>query len=79
MWTIFEHRNVQQRIGKLPEDVLKRYEKWKDIVEISGPSGLRLIRGSMTNRSAVNGRGIGLPGLEVNIGSFIGFRGKRYM
>lgn len=45
MWTIFEHRNVQRRIGKLPEDVLKRYEKWKDIVEISGPSGLRLIRG----------------------------------
>ncbi len=45
MWTIFEHRNVQRRIAKLPEDVLKRYEKWKDIVEISGPSGLRLIRG----------------------------------
>lgn len=26
-------------------DILKRYEKWKDIVSISGPSGLRLIRG----------------------------------
>ena len=45
MWRIFEHRNVQRRIRKIPEDILKRYEKWKDIVEFSGPSGLRLIRG----------------------------------
>ena len=45
MWRIFEHRNVQRHIGKLREDVLKRYEKCKDIVEISGPGGLRLIRG----------------------------------
>jgi toxin HigB-1 len=45
MWQIFEHRNVQRRIRKLPDDILKRYEKWKDIVQISGPKGLRLIRG----------------------------------
>ncbi len=29
----------------MPEEVLKRYEKWKDIVIISGPDGLRLIKG----------------------------------
>lgn len=45
MWQIFEHRNVQRRIRRLPDDILKRYEKWKDIVQISGPKGLRLIRG----------------------------------
>ena len=45
MWRIFEHRNIQRRVRKTPKDVLKRYEKWKDIVEISGPAGLRLIRG----------------------------------
>ena len=45
MWQIFEHRNIQRRVRKAPEDVLKRYEKWKDIVQISGPKGLRLIRG----------------------------------
>ena len=27
------------------KDILKRYEKWKDIAEISGPPGLRPIRG----------------------------------
>ncbi len=45
MWRIFEHRNIQRRVRKMPKDVLKRYEKWKDIVEMSGPVGLRLIRG----------------------------------
>ena len=45
MWQVFEHRNIQRRVRKLPKDILKRYEKWKDIVEVSGPQGLRLIRG----------------------------------
>ncbi len=45
MWRIFEHRDIQRRVRKTPKDILKRYEKWKDIVEISGPAGLRLIRG----------------------------------
>ena len=45
MWQLFEHRSLQRHIRKLPNDILKRYEKWKDIVEISGPAGLRMIRG----------------------------------
>ena len=45
MWQNFEHRNLQRHVRKLPNAILKRYEKWKDIVEISGPAGLRLIRG----------------------------------
>jgi mRNA-degrading endonuclease YafQ of YafQ-DinJ toxin-antitoxin module len=31
--------------GSVPLEVLKRYEKWKDIAHLSGPPGLRLIRG----------------------------------
>ncbi|HIG41928.1 MAG: type II toxin-antitoxin system mRNA interferase toxin, RelE/StbE family [bacterium] len=45
MWEVYEHRKIDKQLSKLPIDVLKRYEKWKDIVEISGPKGLRLIRG----------------------------------
>jgi addiction module RelE/StbE family toxin len=45
MWTIYEHRNVPKQVRSLPIDILKRYEKWKDIVSISGPQGLRLIKG----------------------------------
>ncbi len=45
MWEVYEHRRTVRQISKLPIEVLKRYEKWKDIVSISGPSGLRAIRG----------------------------------
>ena len=45
MWEIYEHRNAIKQLESLPADVLKRYEKWKDIVSISGPEGLRHIRG----------------------------------
>jgi addiction module RelE/StbE family toxin len=45
MWKIFEHRRVVKQLIALPQDVLKRYEKWKDIVAISGPDGLKQIKG----------------------------------
>jgi Txe/YoeB family toxin of Txe-Axe toxin-antitoxin module len=45
MWEIYEHRRVTGRVRSLPLEILKRYEKWKDIVRISGPSGLRQIKG----------------------------------
>lgn len=45
MWEVFEHRRVEKQLQRLPLNILKRYEKWKDIVEISGPAGLRLIVG----------------------------------
>ena len=45
MWEIYEHHSLVRKLGKLPPEILKRYEKWKDIVGISGPEGLRLIKG----------------------------------
>lgn len=45
MWGIYEHRRVVGRLPRLPLEVLKRYEKWKDIVMASGPQGLRSIKG----------------------------------
>lgn len=45
MWTVYEHRRVPKQLSRLPIDLLKRYEKWKDIVRLSGPAGLRLIKG----------------------------------
>ena len=45
MWEVYEHRRVEKQLKKLPIDILKRYEKWKDIVELSGTAGLRLIKG----------------------------------
>ncbi len=39
------YRRVSGRLRRLPAELLKRYEKWKDIVHISGPMGLRRIKG----------------------------------
>ncbi|HEY5624269.1 MAG TPA: type II toxin-antitoxin system mRNA interferase toxin, RelE/StbE family [Gammaproteobacteria bacterium] len=50
MWQVLEHHRVIRRIAKTPVDVLKRYEKWKDIVTISGPRGLRAIKGFRDER-----------------------------
>jgi addiction module RelE/StbE family toxin len=46
VWRIEEHRQVEKDLaGRTPLEILKRYEKWKDIAAISGPPGLRLIKG----------------------------------
>ena len=45
MWEIYEHRTATKQLDALPEEILKRYEIWKDIVQVSGPQGLREIRG----------------------------------
>lgn len=46
MWRIEEHRGVEKALsGAVPVEILKRYEKWKDIARLSGPAGLRAIRG----------------------------------
>lgn len=46
MWRIEEHRRVDKQLsGSVPLEILKRYEKWKDIAMLSGPAGLRAIKG----------------------------------
>ena len=62
MWEIYEQRRVVRRIRNLPIDVLKRYEKWKDIVAFSGPGGLHLIKGFKD---------------EALLGDWAGFRSSR--
>lgn len=46
VWRIEEHRQVEKDLsGRVLPEILKRYEKWKDIAMLSGPAGLRFIRG----------------------------------
>lgn len=54
MWRIEEHRRVDKQLASAPREILKRYEKWKDIATLSGPPGLRLIRGF--NDEALSGK-----------------------
>jgi len=64
MWQIYEHRRVSRQLKKLPLDLLKRYEKWKDIVSISGPQGLHAIRGF--NDESLSGEWIGHRSSRLN-------------
>jgi addiction module RelE/StbE family toxin len=45
MWQVLEHENLDRSLQKIPGDILKKYEKWKDIVMLSGPNGLKEIKG----------------------------------
>lgn len=45
MWRIEEHRQVDKQLARAPREILIRYEKWKDIARLSGPAGLRAIKG----------------------------------
>lgn len=46
MWTILERHQADKELSseRVPVEILKRYEKWKDIAMLSGPSGLRAIK-----------------------------------
>lgn len=65
MWEVYESRKAEKQLGKLPIDLLKRYEKWKDIVAISGPDGLRQIKGFMDE--ALHGEWKGCRSSRLNI------------
>ena len=54
MWRIEEHRRVDKELSGAPREILKRYEKWKDIAMLSGPPGLRQIKGF--NDEALSGK-----------------------
>lgn len=41
MWRVQEHRSLGKIIEKLPLQVVKKYELWKDLVFRHGPEKLR--------------------------------------
>lgn len=53
MWRIEEHRRIGKQLASVPLEIHKRYEKWLDVAALSGPLGLRAIRGF--NDEAVSG------------------------
>ncbi len=41
MWRIQEHKSVSNICNKLPQQIVKKYELWKNIVFRHGPDKLR--------------------------------------
>ena len=65
MWEILEHRRIDKALMAAPIEVRQRYEKWKDIVRISGPRGLKLIKGFKDE--ALSGNWKGFRSSRLNI------------
>jgi addiction module RelE/StbE family toxin len=65
MWTIYEHRRVAKGLTAAPLEVRLRYEKWKDIVSISGPHGLRNIKG--LRDESLSGKWAGYKSSRLNL------------
>ncbi len=41
IWRILEHREIAKTCRKLPEEIVEKYELWKDLVMRHGPEKLR--------------------------------------
>lgn len=41
MWQIKEHRELQKMSSRLPKEILKKYELWKNIIFRHGPEKLK--------------------------------------
>lgn len=65
MWQIEEHRRVGKQLAAVPLDIQKRYEKWLDIAGLSGPLGLRAIRGF--NDESLSGEWRGYRSSRLNV------------
>lgn len=65
MWRIEEHRCIGKQLASAPLEIQKRYEKWQDIAAISGPPGLRAIRGF--HDEALSGTWSGYRSCRLNI------------
>ena len=65
MWRVEEHRRIGKQLTSAPIEIQKRYEKWLDIATISGPPGLRSIRGF--HDEALSGAWSGYRSSRLNI------------
>ena len=65
MWRIREHHNLDKIIAKLPLQVVKKYELWKDIVFRHGPDKLREFPGFHDEK--LKGEFIGQRSSRLNI------------
>ncbi len=65
MWKVYEHKKAIKQLNSLPVGIQKRYEKWKDIVSISGPIGLTQIKGF--NDEPLSGQWKGYRSSRLNI------------
>jgi len=57
MWHVKEHREIEKICRKLPLEVVKKYELWKDIVFRHGPEKLKDFKGFHDEKLKGNRKG----------------------
>lgn len=65
MWTVYESHKVIRQLDKGPKEILKQYEAWKKLIELSGPHTLRKIPGYRDH--ALKGEWSGARSSSLNI------------
>jgi toxin HigB-1 len=65
MWHIKEHKKIDKTITKLPLQVIKKYELWKDIVYRHGPDKLKEFPGF--NDEKLKGDRLGQRSSRLNL------------
>jgi Txe/YoeB family toxin of Txe-Axe toxin-antitoxin module len=65
MWHIKEHRKIVKTITRLPLQVIKKYELWKDIVYRHGPEKLKEFPGF--NDEKLKGDRLGQRSSRLNL------------
>ena len=45
MWRVLESHDAEKSLAKAPIDVLRKFDAWRAVVQQSGPSGLRAVKG----------------------------------
>ncbi len=64
MYNVREHKSVIKILKKVPVEIHKNYLAWKRIVELEGPSGLRLVKGF--HDEALKGEWLGFRSSRLN-------------
>ena len=71
MWDVYESKTAEKNIDKLPKNILEKYELWRNIVQISGPEGLKEFKGFKDHALKGDWAGHRSSYLNATIESFI--------
>ena len=65
MWSVFESSTSAKALARAPREIREKYDVWLGIVQISGPQGLRAIKGF--HDEALMGKWEGYRSSRLNI------------
>lgn len=65
MWKIYETKFASKQLNSLPKQVIEKYEFWKNVATISGPTGISAFPGFKDH--SLKGKLVGLRSSRLNL------------